>query len=143
MSELRPSGSDLTQLIGGEELDITYLDGRAAERIKVRVLPVEERHRYLETMNNEAAQVELFCAREPGWAAKLSAESYDAIADKGQELNLPLFRNWYRRLNARTEALNPGLRERIEEKAIADAAAAIAEASPSINSASPSPSAAT
>lgn len=123
--------SELTQLVGGEELDIRYADGRE-ERVKVRVLPVKERERYLEVMNDEAAQVELFCAREKGWAETLAPESYDAIADKGQELNLPLFQNWYRRLKGRSEAMNPGVLAKATENAVR---AALAAASPSNNSA--------
>lgn len=129
--------SELAKLVGGVELDIEYLDGRP-ERVKVRHLPMRQMERYLEIFNNEAACVELFCDREKGWADTLSPDSYGAIADKGQELNLPLFQNWFRRLKARSEAMNPGLVERALSGALAQA-----KDLPSTNSQPSSPSDAT
>ena len=109
--------SELINLIGGEELDVKYADGRE-DRVKVGILRVKARERYLEVMGDEGAQVELFCGREKGWADRLSAESYDAIAEKGQKLNLPLFQNWYRRLLERSEAMAPGEFERNRQAAL-------------------------
>lgn len=105
-------------VVGGAELDIKYLDGRE-ERVKVRQLTVKSMDRYLEVFADESAAIELFCEKEKGWADRLSPESFDALIEKAEALNLPLFRNWYRRLTARSDIMNPGLVERAQKAASA------------------------
>jgi hypothetical protein len=127
---------ELKTIAGGVELEVEYLDGRT-ERVKVRQIRPIERQRYLDCFNDDSASIELFCGKEKGWADTLTPESFDLVADKGQELNLPLFRNWYRRLKARSEAMNPGLLAKAEETALERS---LNQVLPSGNSASPSPS---
>lgn len=117
MDEPQTPGSGLQKLVGGVEVDIEYLDGRP-ERVKVRYLPMRQMARYLEVFQDEEATVELFCDKPKGWASTLCPDSYTAIADRGQELNLPLFRNWYRRLTARSEAINPGFLAKAQSEAL-------------------------
>jgi hypothetical protein len=108
MDDQPPALSEVQKIAGGVEIEVTYQDGHT-ERVKIHQLsPIKDFQRYLEVQNNEIEEVELYCRRQSGWAESLTPESFDAIADKGQELNLPLFRNWYRRLKARSEAMNPG-----------------------------------
>jgi hypothetical protein len=119
MDEPPSALSEVQKVAGGVELEIAYEDGRT-ERVKVRQLsPIKDFDRYLAAMqNDEADSVELYCGREKGWAETLSAESFNAIANKGQELNLPLFRDSYRRLKARSEAINPGFLEKATSAAL-------------------------
>jgi hypothetical protein len=118
MDETPPTQSGSPSAARGVELDISFLDGRS-ERVIVRRLPIRQMSVYLDCFQDEAASVELFCDQEKGWADKLTADSYTAIADKGQELNLPIFGNWYRRLTARSEAMNPGLLKKALDAALA------------------------
>lgn len=105
-------------VVGGVEVEVKYLDDRT-ERVKVRQLAVKSMDRYLEVFGNEAEAIALFCERDQAWVESLTPESFDAIIEKIEELNLPLFRNWYRRLMARSEIMNPGLVKQAQETAAA------------------------
>jgi hypothetical protein len=125
--------TDVQKVAGGVELEVTFEDGHA-ERVKVRQLKIiKEFDRYLAVQDDETAEVELVCDKPKGWAETLAPESFDRIADLSQELNLPLFRNRYRRLRARSEAINPGLAARIEKEAVDRVSEAVA-ASPALSS---------
>jgi hypothetical protein len=126
MDDQPPAISDVQKVAGGVEIEVTYEDG-TKEFVKVRQIKIiKEFDAYLRAQDDESAEVELVCSKPKGWAETLTAESFDAVAEKSQELNLPLFRNRYRRLQARSEAMNPGFMG----KAIRDVLAKARGASP-------------
>ena len=97
----------LSVVIGGEEIGVTYLDGRT-ERILVGYVPLKAMDAYLAAMGDDERAIELFCGRDPGWAATLTPVSALAVFSKGQGLNLPLFETWYPEFQRKMEILRPG-----------------------------------
>jgi hypothetical protein len=128
----RSSDNELITIAGGVELEVTHLDG-SKETIKVRQIPVSQIQQFAFAISwgNESAAIELYCDKPKAWTDTLSFESASAIADKGQEINLPFFEAWSRR-----QAKWKGT---IVQSAIEDAAKKLAKASPSASSAPPSP----
>lgn len=98
------------------------------DRALVRKFRAKSMDRYLVVQGNEGAAVELYCNRPRGWSDILTPESYTAIATAGQELNLPFFQGWYRRLKAAGEAMRPGLDRKVEEIAVAEVQRRVEEA---------------
>jgi len=89
---------ELITIAGGVEMEVTLLDG-TKETVKVRQIPVSKVQSFVFAvgLGNESDCVELYCDKPKGWADTLAAASVDAVADKGQELNLPFFGAWSRR----------------------------------------------
>ena len=106
-SDTPASASKLSVVIGGEEIEITYLDGRT-ERIMVGYVQLKAMDAYLAAMGDDERAIELFCGRDPGWAATLTPVSALAVFSKGQGLNLPLFETWYPEFQRKMEILRPG-----------------------------------
>jgi hypothetical protein len=144
--------SGMRKVVGGVELEIEYLpesyfeadelnalsaDLRALlgkkEWVTVREFRARKMERYLAIQGNENAKVELYCNRPEGWSDILAPTSFTAIANTGQELNLPFFQDWYRRLKQTSEAINPGLLEKVQSEALKNVQLA-QQASPSANS---------
>jgi hypothetical protein len=116
--------SAVQKIAGGVEVEVTYDDGNK-ERVRVRqVKIIKEFDAYLRVQDEEGAEVELVCDKPKGWAETLTSESFDALAELSQELNLPLFLKRYRRLKARSEAMNPGFMEKAQRDIAARALAA-------------------
>jgi hypothetical protein len=128
---------DVATLLGGEEIEAIRLDGKT-ERVKVRQLAVELYPKFLVAVGDEIAMIALYCDRDAEWVRSLTTESFNAIADKGRDLNLPFFRSWLKRGLEWTEALRPGSIEKLNRKVDEDMAAA---ASRSLASSPTSPSA--
>jgi hypothetical protein len=128
--------SDLATIIGGEEIDVTYvaanqLDealfapvekdkpaGRlvkfqpllgTTERVKVRHVPLPVMRFYANAIlsSDEATAIEIYCGKDQGWAELLDRASVNAIADKGLELNLDFFGAWYARQAKMKEKTTP------------------------------------
>lgn len=111
------SGGGIVTIVGGVELEVTHLPAEvftAAElkriekhkallgttqRVKVRQVRVDMLQVYGTAVyqNDEATMIDVYVGAEHGWAATLTPESADAIAEKGLEINLPLFGAWHRR----------------------------------------------
>ncbi len=100
-------------VLGGVEIEVEHRDG-SKETVLVRQLPVKDMQRFWSGLNNEAASIELVCERPEGWHEKLKPESYQALADKAQEINLPFFRPWVRRQIRWQEAASPGVIEGVK-----------------------------
>jgi hypothetical protein len=91
---------ELITIAGGVDLEVSYRDNHAAgamEIVRVRQIPISKLSEFLSAMGNEARTIELYCDKAEGWADTLSLESATAVADKGQELNLPFLEAWWRR----------------------------------------------
>jgi len=103
--------SDLTQLIGGLDLEVGLLNG-TTEKVRVRALPIRLLPSYFAVMDDEPAMVELFCERPAGWSDTLAPESFEKILVEGEALNADFFGRWLRRRMERQERLLPGLLEK-------------------------------
>lgn len=99
--------TELVTIAGGVELVVTYQNNGASETVKVRQLPVSKIQQFILTMADEAQSIELYCDKPKGWADTLTVESANAVADKGQELNLPFFAAWFRRQMKWRESQQP------------------------------------
>jgi len=97
----------LVVVVGGEDVEVTYLDGRT-ETIKVGFVPLKSMDAYLSAMGDDERAIEIFCGRETGWAATLTPKSQLAVFGKGQGFNLPLFETWYPEFQKKMEILRPG-----------------------------------
>jgi len=104
---------ELITALGGAEIEITYRDG-GKETVKVRQIPVRHMDKYLLAIDNEPVAVELFCGKPAGWSDSLTEESFNAIAEKGQDINLPFFGPWLRRRMKRIEVMKPGFAATME-----------------------------
>jgi hypothetical protein len=88
---------ELITIAGGVEMEVSFQNNGSSERVKIRQIPISQLQNFILTMGNEAAAIELYCDKPKGWADTLTMESASAVADKGQELNLPFFAAWFRR----------------------------------------------
>ena len=114
---------------GGEEIKVMFTNGEK-EFVKVRQLPVRLMTQYAQAIENDAASVELYCDKAPGWSETLQPESFNAIADLGLELNKDFFRAWFQRRLKIADMLRPGASDAIQ-KELSDA---IRQAKPPENS---------
>jgi hypothetical protein len=106
----------MTTINGGTEILVLFNDGKEPETVKVRQLPVKLMPEFSKTMGNEPAQIELYCDKPSGWSETLTPESSNEIADLGLELNLDFFGKWFRRQKRTSEAMNPGISEKIQKE---------------------------
>lgn len=134
-SETKAEG--LVLAAGGVEVEIEYRETGQKEFVKVAQLPVRSMERYLRVFDDEEKAIELFCGKQDGWAALLTAASHNELIEKGQEINFPLFEGWYRRRMARAELLSPGVNAKIMDLMGDVARSAIESTSPSSSPASP------
>ncbi len=89
------------------ELEVTHLDG-SKETVKVRQIPISKFQDYVNTLLDEAASIALYCDKKKDWADTLAFESANAIAEKGQEINLPFYAAWFRRQAKWRDSQNQG-----------------------------------
>ena len=92
--------------LGGQELDVTHLDG-AAERVLVRLLKIAELPRYFELVENEGLLAAFVCGKDATWPDVLTAESLLDICEAAHDLNFQNARRWAERRARQTEALLP------------------------------------
>src|SRR5262245_6490183 len=121
---------ELITIAGGIEMEVFYQNNGHKETVKVRQIPVSKVHTFVFALGNEAEAIELYCDKPKGWADTLSMESASAIADKGQELNLPFFEAWFRRQMKWRESQNPGATTTDTQEKRTDAAAPNVSGSP-------------
>jgi hypothetical protein len=88
---------ELVTVAGGVEIEVSYQQNGTKEMVKVRQIPISQLQKFLLVMGDEAQSIELYCDKPKGWSDTLTIESANAIADKGQELNTPFLRAWWRR----------------------------------------------
>lgn len=106
--------NDITTVLGGMEFPVKKRDG-TEEIVKIAQLPIRKLQHYMLVIDDEAAQVELFCGQEKGWAETLTLESFDQIMVEGEKLNLDFMTRSAARANARREKIMPGAQDKIEK----------------------------
>lgn len=128
--------SELTTILGGEEIEIKYQDG-STQTIKVRELPIKKLDEFLQKIGDEDACIELYANQSSGWAATLSRESWEEVLDLGESLNLDFFMRRAKARIERQEKLMPGLKQKIieaQEKAIHGAVSRLQTSAPASSS---------
>jgi len=88
---------ELITVAGGIDLTVNFQNGNGSEVVKVRQIPISKLQEYLNGLGDDAKTIELYCDKPKGWADTLTIQSANAIADKGQEINLPFLDAWWRR----------------------------------------------
>jgi hypothetical protein len=131
MDEQTKQQQELVTIAGGVEMEVAYQNNGDREKVKVRQIPISKIQNFIFAMGNESEAIELYCDKPKGWADTLSVESASAIADKGQELNLPFFKAWFRRQMKWRESQQPG--GTTEEKNELAASASASASSPSVS----------
>lgn len=94
-------------LTGGRDAVATFIDG-TTETVRLKQLPVRSLQKYLETIDDEAARLELVAGKPTGWADKLTPESHVQLLAAAEGLNSETFFAWLRRRVERQERLAPG-----------------------------------
>lgn len=107
------SESNLKKLIGGEELDVRFFDGKT-ETVFVRTLPIAKMQKLADCLGDEPARVELFCSKEKGWAENLTVESHEKVLELGEKFNSENFTRWVGRLEKRVGSIAPTLTPLLE-----------------------------
>jgi len=100
VNEQDKTAQEFITIAGGVDLEVSYRDNHAAgamEIVRVRQIPISKLSEFLSAMGNEARAIELYCDKPSGWADTLTVESANAVADTGQEINLPFLNAWWRR----------------------------------------------
>ena len=108
MEQTDKQQQELITIAGGVEMEVSYQNNGDKETVKVRQIPISKIQNFIFVMANESEAIELYCDKPKGWADTLSVESASAIADKGQELNMPFFAAWFRRQMKWRESQQPG-----------------------------------
>jgi len=131
-NEQDKAAQDLVTVAGGVDLEVKYQNNGHGEIVRVRQLPISKISEFLMSMGNEAMTIELYCDKPGGWADTLTIESANAVADKGQEINMPFLNAWWRR-QAKWRDMQAAWMPEIDAKSAKTAA------SPSVSSARQSP----
>jgi len=100
-------------LMGGKAVTVALRDG-VKEEVFVQQLAIAQMPRMLAVIEDEAAMVELFCARPKGWAANLSPEAHEELVTEGERLNADFFARWVQRQLQRRERLVPGITQAMQ-----------------------------
>jgi hypothetical protein len=80
------------------EIEVTHLDG-SKETVMVGHIPISKfrKFAFLIAWGDESRVIELYCDKPEGWADTLTLDGLNALAAKGQEINLPFFEIWSQR----------------------------------------------
>lgn len=124
---------ELITIAGGVELEVAYQNNGDKETVKVRQIPVSKIQTFIMALANESEAIELYCDKPKGWADTLSIESASAVADKGQELNLPFFAAWFRRQAKWRESQQSGAIAELEKKVEAMITKSASDSSPPLS----------
>jgi hypothetical protein len=96
-NEQDKTAQEFITIAGGVELEVAFQNNGDREVVKVRQVPISKIPEFLLAMGNEARSIELYCDKPSGWADTLTVDSANAVADAGQEINLPFLNAWWRR----------------------------------------------
>lgn len=88
----------------GEELTVTHVDGRT-ETVKVRKVPIREMRLLGEAWGKEDKEVAVYTGKTDDWVKTLTDESFEAVVERGKELNFLSFKRWFKRQERTLEAL--------------------------------------
>jgi hypothetical protein len=97
VNEQDKTAQEFITIAGGVDLEVAFQNNGDREVVKVRQVPISKIPEFLLAMGNEARAIELYCDKPSGWADTLTVESANAVADTGQEINLPFLNAWWRR----------------------------------------------
>lgn len=121
------SAMSMATVMGGTEIAVQMKD-RSSAVVWVRQLEIEDYPELLKRMDDERAQIELYCRIPapagvsqtpewepvpPGWSKKLSVEGHDLVMTTAEEINRDFFARWLQRRFAKLEAVRPGLTEKL------------------------------
>jgi hypothetical protein len=107
----------LTNLTGSNLMDAMFDDGHK-DKVTVFQIRVKDFQRAIESIQDEAMLVDIYCRKPDGWSLTLDLASFDAIAEAGKIINKTFFERRAARTVEMLEVLMPGLRQKILEKAI-------------------------
>lgn len=95
--------TSLATLLGGQEITVKMRDG-TEEKVMIRDLTIRdlEKH-WLNALQSEAVEVELYCGKEAGWDDKITIESHEKIMEIGEPKNRPTAARWGERRRAKLE----------------------------------------
>lgn len=104
---------DMITALGYAETSVQYRKAEpqtAEETVQVRQVRARDIPKYHPILlgGDEELEAEFYCDKPAGWAATLTPESFNAVLDTGQEINLPLWSAWFRRTMRRNDAMGPG-----------------------------------
>lgn len=94
MNPTKPN--ELELLRDGVGLQVNFLDGSNAE-IRVRKIPIRHLDRLATALGREAKEVEVYIDRDEAFVSSLCEESFEAIIEKGRELNFTSCEKWLKR----------------------------------------------
>jgi hypothetical protein len=107
---------ELITIAGGVDLEVTKQDG-SKETVKVRQIPISKIDFGTAVgSGDEASAIALYCDKPKEWVDALDLQSLNAVADKGQELNLPFYGAWFRRQVKWRENETPGAIVELEKR---------------------------
>jgi hypothetical protein len=109
--------NNLVNLTGSVQVEAVFDDGHK-EQVEVCQIRVKDFQQAIESFQDEPRLVDLYCRKEDGWSQSLSLSSFDAIADAGKRINKGFFERRAARTTEMMDALMPGVRQRIVEKAV-------------------------
>lgn len=107
-------------LFGGVDLTVALQNG-GTETVKVRQLTIRFYQKLLEKIDDEAAQLELYCDKPQGWADTLTPASFKEAIAKADEINADFFIPWVKRRLARQELAMPGFAEKLSKAVVTSA----------------------
>src|SRR5258708_2936531 len=89
--------NELTTIAGGIEMEVTHTDG-SKEPVKVRQIAISKLQQYMLAIatSDTANEIALYCDKPKDWIDTLDPLSALALADKGQEINVPFANAWLR-----------------------------------------------
>lgn len=99
---------ELITIAGGVEMEVSYQNNGDKETVKVRQIPISKIQTFIIGSGDVSATIEMYCDKPKGWADTLTVESAIAIGDKGQELNRPFVKAWFRWQTGWRESQQPG-----------------------------------
>jgi len=94
-------------ITGGRDITARLTNG-TIEAVRLRQLPVRLLPKYLETIDDEPARIELVADKPKGWADGLTLASHEELLAASEALNSDTFFAWLRRRVERQERLAPG-----------------------------------
>lgn len=88
-----PTVSQKAAALGGITVRVTLLNG-LSEEVWVKQLPLRQMPDYAAAVDNPATLIRLCTGKADEWVDRLSAESFEALALKCDEVNSDFFSRW-------------------------------------------------
>jgi len=114
-NEPPPKDDALITVAGGEEMEVTHLDG-TKESVKVRQIPATKLQTFMQKLGDEATSVAIYCDKDLKWVDTLDLSSVNAVVEKGNEINAPFLNAWLRRQAKWREMMSVGAIADLQKK---------------------------